>query len=130
MKKGDSFQQTFVVSESCWRGFIEVFCDRNPLHVDAGYARGRGFKGAVMHGNILNGFLSYFVGECLPFKNVILHSQSIKYLKPVYLNDPLRFFAEVSAVSEAVGVFEFDFHFERGEGEKVAKGKIQIGELR
>jgi acyl dehydratase len=38
------------------------------LHIDDDYARSKGFKQKVMHGNILCGFLSRFVGELLPVK--------------------------------------------------------------
>lgn len=130
MKKGDVFHHSFTVSEGIYRGFLELFRDQNPLHCDSDYAVQKGFTDFVMHGNILNGFLSYFVGECLPIKNVMLHSQTIQYLKPVYLKDRLGFYAELTHVSEAVHVFEFDFYFEKEGQGKVAKGKFQIGELK
>ena len=56
MKKGDVFRQSFTVSDDVHQKFIELFKDRNPLHVDASFAESKGFKGRVMHGNILNGF--------------------------------------------------------------------------
>ena len=91
------------------------------------FAIEKGFKGCVMHGNILNGYLSYFIGECLPFKNVIIHSQQINYNSPVYLNDTLHFEAEVEEVYDSVKAIEFKFSFKNSEQKKVAKGKIQIG---
>ena len=74
MKEGDCFEARFTVTEETYLGFISLFKDKNPLHTDATFARLRGFDDKVMHGNILNGFLSYFIGECLPMKNVIIHS--------------------------------------------------------
>ena len=65
MIKGQEFSHTFQVTESVYRGFIEIFKDKNPLHTDEAFARSKNFQGKVMHGNILNGFLSYFIGECL-----------------------------------------------------------------
>lgn len=126
MKKGDSFSHTFIVSEDIYQGFISVFHDRNILHTDEEYARSKGFDGVVMQGNILNGFLSFFIGELLPAKNVIIHSQEIKYIKPVYLNDKLEFKAEIADVFESVGAIEFKYSFEK-EGKTTAKGKIQVG---
>ena len=82
MKEGDIFLEEFSVAEKVYHGFIETFNDKNPLHTDVSFAQSKGYKGRVMFGNILNGFLSYFVGECLPIKNVIIHSQDIKYKKP------------------------------------------------
>lgn len=127
MQKGDVFTQSFKVSEEVYSGFQQTFKDFNPLHTFDEVAQAKGFDGKVMHGNILNGFLSYFIGEGLPIKDVIIHSQSISFHKPVYLNDVLHFHAEVTDYSEAVKVVVFSFYFEKEPGKKVAKGKIQIG---
>jgi 3-hydroxybutyryl-CoA dehydratase len=127
IKKGHTFTVPFVVDAAAYNGFISLFNDKNPLHTDAEFARSAGFKECVMHGNILNGFLSYFVGECLPIKNVIIHSQEIDYKNPVYLNDKLDLFAEVNEVHESAKAIEFKFIFTSQSGKKVAVGKFQIG---
>ena len=130
MKKGDIFTHGFIVSEEIQQKFMELFKDRNPLHIDASFAEARGFNGKVMHGNILNGFLSFFIGECLPVKNVIIHTQLIKYYKPVYMNDHLTLFANIEEVHESVNAIEFKYYFENQNNIKVAKGKFQIGLLK
>jgi 3-hydroxybutyryl-CoA dehydratase len=124
-----NFEAEFTVSPEIYRGFIGLFGDKNPMHTDSAYAAARGFKGIVMHGNILNGFLSYFIGELLPVKNVIIHTQEISYRKPVYLNDRLFFKAKVSEIHESVNVAVFKFSFTNQTGETAAKGSIQIGFL-
>lgn len=129
MHKGDKFSHRFVVSSGIYEGFTGLFNDRNPLHTDDAFAKSKGFSGRVMHGNILNGFLSYFIGECLPDKNVMIYSQKIDFKKPVYLGDLLDLRAEVSEFSESVNVIEFSFEFINQSAVKVAKGKIQIGLL-
>ena len=127
MTKGERFNKKFNVSKTVYDGFVEIFNDKNPLHVDELFAQSKGFKSVVMHGNILGGFLSYFIGECLPLKNVIIHSQEIKYLEPIYLNQLVSFIGEVADVYESVNVVEFKFYFEDDFSKKLAKGKIQIG---
>lgn len=127
MVKGDKFSYSFKVDQLVYGGFIGLFHDVNPLHTDSEYAQKKGFRGCVMHGNILNGFLSYFIGECLPTKDVIIHSQQIVYSSPVYLNDSLLLEAEVEETYESVKAVVFKFVFKNGEEKKVAKGKIQIG---
>lgn len=129
MKQGDTYSVDFVLTEKIYRGFIDLFSDGNPLHTDCSFARDKGFAAEVMHGNILGGFLSYFVGECLPIKNVVIHSQEMNYLKPVYLNDVLCFSAVILEVFDSVGVLEFGFQFVNVGGIKVAKGKISVGIL-
>ena len=70
--KNTKYEVPFIVSENIYKGFIQLFNDKNPLHVNDVFAIEKGFKEKVMHGNILNGFLSYFIGECLPVKNVVI----------------------------------------------------------
>ena len=125
----DKFEENFVVSYEVYEGFIQLFKDKNPLHCNGQFAVDKGFKGIVMHGNILNGFLSYFIGECLPSKNVVIHSQSIQFNHAVYLNDELQFNAIIIGVYPSVNAVEFKYDFTNMEGKKVARGKFQIGFL-
>lgn len=127
---GRKFESRFEVTPAVYNGFLDAFKDRNPLHTDAAFAKGKGFKSEVMHGNILNGFVSYFIGECLPTKNVIIYNQEISFAKPVYLGDSLSFAAEIVDFSEAVGAVQFSFAFRNSENVRVAKGKVQIGLLK
>ena len=130
MKPGDSFSREFVVDAAVYDGFITTFKDRNPLHYEENFAKAHGFKSRVMHGNILNGFLSYFIGECLPVKNMMIYAQEIKFIKPVYLGDRLLFEAKISHIIESVNVVDFKYTFANQDGVRVAKGKVQIGLLR
>ena len=130
MKKGDVFEEKFVVSDKVYEGFILVFQDKNPMHTQDDFARNFGFKERVMHGNILNGFLSYFIGERLPLKNVVIQTEQIQYVLPVYLNESLDFRCEVTDVYDSVRSLEFKFYFQNSLGKKVARGNIQIGILK
>lgn len=129
-RQGDTFHETFVVSENIYLSFILLFKDNNPLHTNEIFAKEKGFRSKVMHGNILNGFLSFFIGECLSAKEVVIHSQEINYKNAVYMNDKLDFTAVVSDVFESVRAVEFKYIFKNMESKIVAKGKIQIGLLK
>ncbi len=128
-QRDDTFSSSFAVTKALHTGFIELFGDKNPLHVDDAFATAKGFSGKVMHGNIMGGFLSHFIGECLPTNEVIIHSQEIQYKSAVYLNDVLTFEAKVSAVYESVNAVEFKFVFRNGGGKIVSNGMFQIGLL-
>jgi acyl dehydratase len=130
IKIDDRFENTFTISEKVYQDFIAVSNDKNPLHTDESFAVSKGFKGRVMHGNILNCFLSYFIGECLPTRNVIIHKQDIQFRNPVYLNDQVLLEAVVTDVFESVNAVEFQFTFRNDERKTVAKGKFQIGILK
>jgi len=126
---GDKFEEEFVLKNETYQGFIEVFKDKNPLHTNHQFAVDKGFDGRVMHGNILNGFISYFIGEKLPTKDVIIHSQEVQFKRAVYLNDALCLTAEVIGIYDSVNAVEFKYQFKNRDAKIVAKGKFQIGLL-
>ena len=129
-KIGETFEEFFVISDEIYSGFIATFNDRNPLHTNQQFALAKGFKDVVMHGNILNGFISYFIGEKLITKDVIIHSQEIQFKNPVFLNETVIFNAEVNGVYESVNAIEFKFIFKNKLAKVIAKGKFQIGLLK
>ena len=120
-------KRSFIVSLAVYTAFQQCSGDYNPLHTDEEFARGKGFPERVMYGNILNAFVSMLIGECLPTKNVIIHSQDIQYKKPVYLNDVLWAELSVEGVHESVNTVEFKFVFKNQHEKVVSKGHVQIG---
>jgi len=99
---------------------------------DQKYASDKGYTGTVMYGNILNAFISHFVGMLLPSREVMIQSQDINFHKPVYLNDEIQLEARIEQVSEAVNIIIYKLKFRRmheGKTELVAKGHVQIGLL-
>ena len=127
IKEGTIFRSEYCVTEEIYNGFIILFGDKNPFHTDENFAKDKNFSGKVMHGAILTGFLSHFVGECLPLKNVIVHSYKINYVAPVYLNNRLYLEASVTGVFESVNSVEFKYRFINLDKKTVAKGEISIG---
>ena len=126
IKEGDVFELTYLLTETVYKGYIQIFDDRNPLHTNHEFATGKGFEGKVMPGGILTGFLSNFVGEQLPLKNVIIQSYKIAFLKPVFLNTTLLFKATVTGFYESVNCIIFKYEF-KNENHLVAKGELTIG---
>lgn len=126
MKEGDKFELTYMLTEEVYKGYIQIFNDNNPLHTDHEFATSKGFAAEVMHGGILTGFLSNFVGEQLPIKNVIIQSYKIAFLKPIFLNTKLLFRAHVTGFYESVNCIIFKYEF-NNESSIVAKGELTIG---
>lgn len=126
MKEKDIFKKEFVITQTVYDLFIQAFEDRNPLHTDATFAKSKSFEDKVMHGAILVGFLSNFIGECLPDKNVIVQSYNINFVKPVYLDQKLLFNAVVAGIFESVNCVQFKYKFQNEMEKTVAKGEISI----
>ena len=125
-------EYTYRVTPDVYYSFQRCSNDYNPLHTDKMYAEEKGFTGKVMYGNILNAFVSHFVGMLLPARDVMILSQDISFHRPVYLGDDIQLEARVENVSTAVNTIEYKLKFRRLGAEKpemVAKGHVQIGLL-
>lgn len=123
----------FKITDDIYFGFQRISKDFNPLHTDEAFAIRHGFTNKVMYGNILNAFISYFVGMTLPTREVIIQSQDISFHKPVYLNDVIKLKAILENYSEAVKSVTYKLKFYRHSGSEkdilVAKGHVMIGIL-
>lgn len=120
----------YKVTPEVYYSFQRCSNDFNPLHTDAVFAKQKGFETPVMYGNILNAFISHFVGMLLPSREVMIQSQDISFHKPVFLNDDILMEASLDSVSEAVNVIIYKLKFYRiGEPKNtlVAKAHVQIG---
>ena len=133
-EQSEKIEHIYHVSPDVYHAFQSCSGDFNPLHTDMAFAQSKGFSGCVMYGNILNAFISHFVGMLLPTSEVMIQSQDISFHKPVFLNDQISLEATVDTVSEAVGIIEYKLKFRRlSDGikpELVAKGHVQIGLLK
>lgn len=119
----------YKVTEEVYKAFQIVSGDMNPLHTNADFARSKGMQDKVMYGNILNAFVSHFVGMQLPSPDVIILAQDINYHQPVYLNDEIVLDAKVDECSEAVKMVSYKLVLYKelnDSKQKVAKGHVQI----
>ena len=130
--KSQAIEITYHVTPDIYFGFQRISSDFNPLHTDKAFAKSKGFPERVMYGNILNGFVSHFVGMGLPTRDVMIQTQDIQYRKPVYLGDEILLKSAQEDVSEAVEIINYKLKFYRMGGAKpelVATGHVQIGLL-
>jgi len=131
-EKTASLSHVYQVTPEVYESFQCCSQDMNPLHTDEAFAQSKGFKGCVMYGNILNAFISHFVGMCLPTPHVMIQSQDIDFHKPVFLNDEITLDAGIDTVSEAVNIINYKLKFYKTTDtgrQLVAKGHVQIGLL-
>lgn len=127
IQEGSETTWDYTISQGIYDLFISAFGDRSPLHVDAVYARGAGFPDWVMHGTILNGFLSHFVGMVFPGRSAMLLSADLRYLQPCFLGDDLRLTATVAQKVESRGILVLHLRFTRKpDGTAIAAGKAHV----
>jgi len=83
-----------VVTDRDIEMFAEVSTDRNPVHLDDGYAQDTIFEGRIAHGMLTAGLISAVIGEQLPGHGTVYLGQSLKFMAPVRPGDTV--FAEVT----------------------------------
>jgi acyl dehydratase len=101
IREGASFNRRYRITPATYQSYLAAFGDRSRLHIDPEFARSRGFKDQVMHGGILNGFLSHFVGMIFPGNSAVLLTDEMRFIKPNYLNDELELQVSVAGKSTA-----------------------------
>lgn len=123
-------KHVYQVTPDVYYSFQRCSNDYNPLHTDEAVALNKGFTGKVMYGNILNAFVSHFVGMLLPSRDVMIQAQELNFMRPVYLNDEVELEGTVYEVSDTAGVIDYKLRFRRvggGTSELVARGHVKIG---
>ncbi len=129
MVVGSKYKSTYLVSEDIFVSFRDTFKDLNLLHTNDSHAVKHGYKSKIMYGNILNGYISHFVGELLPLKEIIILTQNINFKKPFYLNENISLSASVTEFYESVNIYEISFQFSNSKNIIIANGKLKIKSL-
>ncbi len=81
--------------------FAEVSTDRNPVHLDEGYARDTIFEGRIAHGILTASLISAVIGEQLPGHGTVYLSQSLRFMAPVRPGDLVVAEVKVAAIDHS-----------------------------
>ena len=103
MVPGLSEEFTVTVTAEMMDQFKAITGDVSPIHIDADYAKDRGFPGRVVHGV-----------EC-------------KFAKPIFIGDTLTVKGTVERVSEIGSEAEIKAVITNQDGKRVTRGIIKAG---
>ena len=109
--------------------FCQMTGDVNPLHTEEDFAKAKGYESNVAYGMLTASFLSTLAGVYLPGERSLIHSVESKFTKPVYVGDTLTISGQVTECKEMFSVFTMKTTIVNQNGEKVLRGKMQIGVL-
>jgi 3-hydroxybutyryl-CoA dehydratase len=84
---GEVASRTNLVTEDVINAFAEVSTDKNPVHIDAEYAKGTMFKERIAHGMLSAGYISSVIGMQMPGPGCIYVSQTLNFKAPVKIGD-------------------------------------------
>ena len=116
-----------ALTDEMMRAFAALSGDVNPLHVDAAYANGAGFRGPVAFGLLTSAFYSQLVGVHLPGKYALLHGIDVDFVSPAFAGDTLRVAGEISFLTDAYHRIEMRARITNQDDKVVSKAKIRVG---
>lgn len=118
---------TKKVTELDITAFSKVSGDSNPLHSDPEYAAKTRFGQRIAHGAFGLGLVSAVLGTKLcPEKTVIYLGQSVRFLRPVYLNDTVTAECEITEMKSDRQIAIVACRCVNQNGEEVLKGEATI----
>src|SRR5579883_155756 len=119
---GDVVRVSRVITEEHVAEFARLSGDDNPLHMDADFARGAGFRGRVAHGMIAGGLLSQAIGTKLPGPGALWTEQSFRWPEPVYIGDTITLELAVTARSTGTNTVAISAKATNQDGKTVMEG--------
>lgn len=126
LSAGQTYRASFNIDAATIERFAELSGDRNPIHLNAEEAKAYGYSRQVAHGALLMAFLSRMIGMEVPGPGSVWISQSVEWLRPVFVGDEIELVVTVGKVSTGVGVLELDIVATNTKGERVMKGEAKV----
>ena len=130
LKVGQTASLLKTVTEKDLDLFIEITGDKNPLHVDADFAQQTFFGQRIAHGMLSASLFSTLVGMHLPGVGAIYKSQTIEFIRPVFVGNTLKACLEITAIDPENEQIELNSWIENQDGETVIAGKTTASLLR
>lgn len=120
---------TVQITEKHQNMFRNLSGDINPLHIEADFAKEKGFKSKVVYGMLTSSFYSTLAGVYLPGKNCLLHEVHIKFSKPVFIGDILNVQGTVISKNDIFKQLEIKATIKNQENIVISKAIIKAGVL-
>jgi acyl dehydratase len=124
---GQTESRIYQISGEVYGNFLAAFRDESPIHVDEAYAKRLGFPGCVMHGAILNGFISHFVGTWFPGRFSLLLGVDLGYVAPSHLGDLIELEVVVTQKVDSMDVVVMNVVLKNlSQASVAARGRVKV----
>ncbi|MEY0151528.1 MaoC family dehydratase [Providencia rettgeri] len=125
LKIGMSASYSQTITDADIKQFAGLSGDRNPVHLDEEYANNSMFKKRIAHGMISSSFFSALFGTKLPGEGCVYVAQSLKFRKPIYIDDTVVATVVVNTIDKVKRRVFFDTYCKVGK-QKVITGQAEI----
>jgi len=123
---GQKAEYSKVITKEMVETFSVISGDTNPLHLDDNYAKNTIFKGRIAHGILVSGLISAVIANKLPGEGAIYLTQSLKFTKPVKLNDKITAAVEIISIDDENSKITLSTICRNAEGKIVIDGEAQV----
>ena len=123
---GQSYEKTFTITAELIERFAEVTGDHNPIHLNEDYAAKSIFKQRVAQGMLQAGLLSGILGFHFPGVGTIYLSQTLKFIKPVFIDDQITLRLEILEILIKKKRVRLETRFSNQKGEAVIIGEALV----
>ena len=126
LKVGDAAEMRKTIADEDVRAFAELTGDRNPVHLDEGYAARTRFGRRIAHGMLGASLISAVLANELPGRGTVYLSQTLKFTAPVFLGDTVTARVVVKHVREDKPVVTLETFCTNQRGERVVEGEAVV----
>lgn len=119
-----SLKKTFDSDEVAL--FAALSLDKNPIHLDEGYAEKSMFGRRIVHGFLVGSLISAVFGTKLPGEGAIYLHQEMNFRKPVYHGDEITATVEVTDIRKDKSILYFSTICKNERDEVVIDGKAVL----
>ena len=123
---GMTYDYTKKVTEEMIENFAKATGDDNPVHLDEEFAKASIFKKRVAHGMLTAGIMSGVFGTRFPGQGTIYISQTISFLRPVFIGDEISVALKVLEVDAEKNRLTVETTCLNQEGKKVLVGQAVV----
>jgi 3-hydroxybutyryl-CoA dehydratase len=120
---GQTSKLVRTVTAADVEAFARATGDTNPVHLDEAYAATTRFHRRIAHGMLAASYVSALLGTQFPGPGTIYVSQTLTFLRPVYLGDTLEVEVTVSKFRPDKAVLTLTTAISNQRSEKVLSGE-------
>ena len=101
IQQGQTFEMDFSFTQDKVVAFAEVTGDKNPIHIDAGYAENTIYKKPIMHGYLGGSVFSKIFGNHFPGEGTVYLNQKLEFRRPMYAGENYKAVLRVLEIHES-----------------------------
>jgi len=125
LKVGDVVTVSVTITDEMVQMFSQCTGDTNPIHMSDEYASKTRFGKRIAHGMLTGGIISRVLAMNLGTGGIYL-GQTLKFLKPVFINDTITVEIKVTSFRAERGIASMTTYVKNQNGELVVKGDATI----